>query len=63
MNPKSIITGILLLFVAVSAVYLTINESGRQANVPQGIGDDSAGVSPDHLVIAYYFHGHVRCPT
>lgn len=63
MNPKKVFAGILLLFVAVSVVYLIINESSQQADISQNVDDERAGAALVHKVIAYYFHGDVRCPT
>jgi hypothetical protein len=102
MKPKTILTLVLLLFVAASVVYLVVKESGGQIDsttgkptAPAG-GPATASVSPnsapeagpaaqpapaqkpppapppapqdkaaesDTRVIAYYFHGYVRCIT
>lgn len=64
MNAKSVITGILILFVAVSVVYLFVrNESAPDAN--KGVPSEEAAVNTSlpHQVIAYYFHGDKRCKT
>lgn len=80
MKAKSIITGILLLFVFVSVAYLVIQESRQQADKAGGpdevkglqssdtipsekAGSPNSGKEVGHRVIAYYFHGHVRCQT
>jgi len=64
MKPKTILTLVLLLFVAASLAYLVMKE-------PAGRGDSPAEKAPprdkaagsDTRVIAYYFHGYVRCIT
>jgi len=102
MKLKTIITVVLLLFVAASLVYLVVKESGGQMDSTTGKATAPAGglapdsVSPnsapetepsaqpapaekpqpapppapqdktagsDIRVIAYYFHGYVRCIT
>lgn len=54
MSPKTIISTILLLFVAVSILFLFTNDRGTIA--------PETDTASDH-VIAYYFHGNVRCKT
>ncbi len=67
MKTKNILTGILLLFVAASVVYLVVRESGRSADVSGDIEGTAASEiqspPPANRVIAYYFHGNQRCPT
>jgi hypothetical protein len=78
MKIKTLITGILLLFVGISAVYLvkgesrpdrTADESPTQPAIEPvrdaGIVDNRSEKSeePNQLVIAYYFHGTQRCVT
>lgn len=76
MNPKNIITAALLFFVAVSVAYLVVKESCRG---PAGQEKASLPAQPDTAssrdngapdaktsgirVVAYYFHGSVRCAT
>ena len=69
MRIRSIVTIVLLVFVAASVVYLLINESRKSGGAPDaGL---SAGESVDngdhgegkHRVVAYYFHGNKRCVT
>jgi hypothetical protein len=78
MKPKSIITLLLLLFVAGSLITLVIKEYGEETNVNQTLNPtaasgnsapetavaslNSVGEAP-HRVIAYYFHGNARCRT
>ena len=59
MKAKSIVTAVLLLFVAVSVVALVVKEA---RNGP-GPADASASQLPEDGLVAYYFHGNVRCPT
>lgn len=79
MKAKTIVTIVLLLFVAVSVVYLVVNETGRkpvqnttlpEATSPQEGQEPSATLSASSEdttaftgVVAYYFHGNVRCAT
>ncbi|MFC2172558.1 nitrophenyl compound nitroreductase subunit ArsF family protein [Acidobacteriota bacterium] len=78
MKPKSIITIVLLLFVGASLVYLLLSESRETGtkqetlDQPSGVGAGSEtagkqeGAEPQqtsHTIIAYYFHGAVRCNT
>jgi hypothetical protein len=72
MRPKNFATVVLLLFVAASMVVLAIKSlrSGPQAaeaenraaegKAPAG---DAEPVPRSDGLIAYYFHGQVRCPT
>ena len=70
MKGKSIVTLALLVFVAVSTVYLVVNETrpplapGDQAvdgrASAEGIQD---APTPDRQLIVYYFHGNTRCNT
>ena len=57
MKFKSILTAVLIVFVVASVVVLAIKEITKSAR-----GDKPASVSGPR-VIAYYFHGKVRCPT
>ena len=75
MRPKTIVTVILLLFVAVSVVYLVVGErreepdkSTEQAETQpidarQEEQPDPNGKAAERKVVAYYFHGNVRCAT
>ncbi len=77
MKPKTIITVTLLLFVAASVLYLVIKETGgkaAQSTVPPSMtssvsGEDAqASARPPNKpeatkVVAYYFHGNMRCTT
>lgn len=62
MKAKSIVTAVLLLFVAVSAVALVVKEA-RNGPGPEAAADDGAAQLPDDGLVAIYFHGNTRCPT
>jgi hypothetical protein len=66
MKPKSILTAGLLLFVAVS-VGVVIGKGTRSPAGPDGVASSPVN-GPGAMrqaprVIAYYFHGEVRCLT
>ncbi len=63
MKAKSVVTAVLLLFVAVSAVALVVKE-GRNGpgSAATSATDDTPSLPGDGLV-AFYFHGNTRCPT
>lgn len=73
MRGKSIVTGVLLAFVAVSVVYLVIEERRTQPASPdtaqrpaaaQATEENALNVSAvDHMLVVYYFHGNKRCYT
>ena len=102
MKAKTIVTVVLLAFVAVSVVYLVIKESGGKSGTPiapqadqQSTSTTTAPQAPNlseqkrnipllqtaetkepsqnavssekkviqHKVVAYYFHGNMRCMT
>ncbi|MBN2070920.1 MAG: hypothetical protein JW814_05635 [Candidatus Krumholzibacteriota bacterium] len=79
MRSKRIVTAVLLLFVAVSVVYLVAREtgvtskggetlSGREDQGSAGrnetLDEGSSGLAPaPATVVAYYFHGKTRCKT
>ena len=76
MKMKTVITATLLLFAATSVVYLVLSESrarvetpldDKEASVPLATSASSepsgGGDEVQHKVIAYYFHGTVRCTT
>ena len=70
MRFKTLITFLLLVFVAASVAYMAVKElrQGAEARVPtagpgaEGQGDTTPAES-EHTVIAYYFRGDKRCPT
>jgi hypothetical protein len=78
MKIKTLITGILLLFVGISVIYLVIGESRPdrtadesrtqsvvEASQDNAITDNRSETSeePNRRIIAYYFHGTRRCVT
>jgi len=68
MKAKTVVTAVLLAFVAVSVVYLVVKEA-RTGAVGDGASGQSAGgqtvgtTSADSKVVVYYFHGNKRCNT
>jgi len=61
MKPKTIATVALLAFVAASIVYLVVKETrGAAGPAPES---PAARGSEGREVIAYYFHGNMRCTT
>jgi len=71
MKPKTVVSAVLLAFVAASALYLAVGQAGRS---PAAVGESAAtagepaadAASADRAparVVAYYFHGTRRCPT
>lgn len=77
MAMKQLVTIVLLVFVAGSLVYLLVGESGNieaedspepvtgTANLEAPVAGEieSPTEMPKRRLIAYYFHGNVRCPT
>ena len=69
MKPKTIITVLLLAFVAVSITYMLIKESGGKENNSDPAlsatrtNTDQTETQSDTRLIAYYFHGNRRCKT
>ncbi|HMN11349.1 MAG TPA: nitrophenyl compound nitroreductase subunit ArsF family protein [Bellilinea sp.] len=62
MKPKSFVTIALLVFVAVSVIFLIVNQVGNGTTAAISPKDNT---SPefDDKVIVYYFHGNSRCVT
>lgn len=61
MTARKLVTVALLVLVAASIVAFIARQAGL---FPTGL--ESAGSSPDtprHKIVAYYFHGNMRCPT
>ncbi|MBN2083485.1 hypothetical protein JW859_14915 [bacterium] len=72
MKSKTIISAVLLLFVAVSVVVIVVKESGRQANAQpvetpapatQTVAAAVSEKAPEQQFICYYFRTNVRCPS
>lgn len=65
MKPKVFVTGLLLLFVLGSVVFLVAQKTappvaGHGAAVPS---PEPAAPAPAVQVVAHYFHGRARCTT
>lgn len=75
MNFKQILAPALLVFVGISLGWIVIGEREREpapeptdetdltAVLPESLEAPKLAEKPDHRLIAYYFHGKVRCPT
>jgi len=64
MSVKSIVSGLLVLFVVASVAYLFIGDSEKTAVVDPSQPDEPVvETAVAHQVVAYYFHGHKRCKT
>jgi len=66
MKARNIISGILLVFVAASVVYLVVRESGQSAAVSDEARQNAVAEEeavPANRVLVYYFYGGQRCPT
>ena len=76
MKARSVVTVLLLLFVACSVAYMGIKEmrAGRgrasqaantesRSTPAQSPAEGYSGTDAGATVIAYYFHGDKRCPT
>ena len=66
MKIKTVVTVVLLVFVAASVVYLLVGELGsRSVRQPVAATDPEAALSAkgagDWQVLVYYFHGTARC--
>jgi len=63
MNGKKLLTGILLLVVVASLGVLVYKEFGRgpAAVLPEPSTRTGESPGPGTRVVAYYFHGRVRC--
>lgn len=60
MNGKKLLTGFLLAFVAASVGFLLVKESRRGSQAAARASGPAVDVSGPS-VVAYYFHGRVRC--
>lgn len=63
MRPKTIITAILLLFVAISVVALIVKQSSDAQDANSAENSTASKQLPTGRLIVYYFHGNMRCPT
>lgn len=62
MKPKSLVTLVLLAFVAVSVIALIVKEFGNKSTVAETTANSIVNTAEDRVVI-YYFHGASRCVT
>ena len=60
MKPKTWITALLLLFVFSSVAFMLFQKSTSPADSTSG---EISAPKPSDRVVAYYFHGNVRCAT
>ena len=66
MNLKTILTAVLLVFVAASVLFLIAKESEGPTETLAGARRESLEQErtiPAHQVVVNYFHGNVRCAT
>ena len=64
MKAKTIVTGTLLAFVAVSVVFMIVKDRPPQgSSVATTEGNTAEIAAPDRTLIVYYFHGNKRCNT
>jgi hypothetical protein len=61
MNPKKLITAVLLVLVAGSLGYMIVRENKSTPQPAPLSGAPQA--EPNQQIVVYYFHGDVRCPT
>lgn len=61
MNPRKIITGALLVLIVGSVAVFAARQAGFLSS--DRVPADSSSDNPRHKIIAYYFHGTVRCET
>jgi hypothetical protein len=62
MKPGSILTAALLGFVVASIAWLAFRPARQPAAVPPSRAGAASGAAVRaHRVVAYYFHGRVRC--
>ena len=65
MKSKQIITLILLVFVGVSVATLVVKQTRNSTSDAENTVDQPAAdiITKENQVIAYYFHGNIRCAT
>ena len=61
MNPKNMVTAVLLLFVAASIVVLAVKSLRQESSSASAQAEEAAPLTDG--VIAYYLHSNTRCPT
>lgn len=63
MKPRTIISAILLLFVAISVIALIVKQTTDAPSASTGQEPITNEQLPADRLIVYYFHGNMRCPT
>jgi hypothetical protein len=66
MKSRTLLTIALLIFTGVSVVYAVMKEARAKSTVATSTSAETKQSNPQalkHKVIAYYFHGIVRCPS
>jgi len=64
MKSKQIITLILLVFVGVSVATLVVKQMRNSSDPESSVYQMAADIiTKENQVIAYYFHGNIRCAT
>ena len=65
MKSKQMITLILLVFVGISVATLVIKQARNSTSDAESTVDQMAAdtITKENQVIAYYFHGNIRCAT
>ena len=65
MHPKKIITTVLLIFVAVSIVFLLMPDSDTTTveSDPAVVEQGDSSPAPEDRLLVYYLHGNIRCQT
>lgn len=61
MKPKVVVAGILLVFIAVSVVYLVIDETKPRQSNETSTEASAETADAGKTVVVYYFHGNKRC--
>jgi hypothetical protein len=61
MNAKTVLSLLLIAFVAISVIFLVVKETGTTSESDTEILTDDP--SQPRQVVAYYFHGFKRCKT
>jgi hypothetical protein len=63
MNAKNLLTAGLLVFVAAAIITIVVRERGSEDSPDAAAGPPANAPLPAEGLIAYYFHGEIRCPT
>lgn len=63
MNAKNFLSIGLLLFLAIAVVTTIVRESGKETQPSPADAALADAALPQNGLVAYYFHGEVRCPT